>query len=233
MKIKTVTITGADDSIDAHELYHIWKDYPFVEWGILFSTKWASYPRFPSKIWLWKFRDVQAACVPTCQHLCGQYARTFLSGTPIKGPWFDDFCRLQLNFHATRLHIGWDRLIENSFSWDKPIIMQMDGVNEAVYEQLLKHYPAVFPLFDLSGGTGVVPEEWPKMVAPYCGYAGGLGPSNLADELSRIEQAVGDAEIWIDMETHVRSDDNRLFDLDKVKVCLEVAGKYVNSEARS
>src|SRR5207302_929741 len=93
------------------------------------------------------------------------------------------------------------------------------------------------PLFDTSGGAGLTPddleESWP-MAWPgkYCGYAGGLGPDNVADELEKIfgtnaEQA---STFWIDMETKVRSyrvENFRkvdYFDLSKCEqVCKQVA----------
>jgi hypothetical protein len=37
MRLKTVTITGADDAVDPEELLQIQQRYPFVEWGILLS----------------------------------------------------------------------------------------------------------------------------------------------------------------------------------------------------
>ena len=45
-------------------------------------------------------------------------------------------------------------------------------------------------------------------------YAGGLGPDNLEEELKRIEEVAGDRTIWIDMETKVRSDGDRIFESD-------------------
>lgn len=80
------------------------------------------------------------------------------------------------------------------------------------------------PLFDVSGGIGVVPESWPKPFKDvYCGYAGGLGPTTIVEQLKRIEQVVGDCEIWIDMETRIRSENDAVFDLGKVVECIELA----------
>ena len=42
---------------------------------------------------------------------------------------------------------------------------------------------------DKSGGAGIVPEEWSEPIAWYNGYAGGLGPQNLEEQLSLIAKA--------------------------------------------
>ena len=58
---------------------------------------------------------------------------------------------------------------------------------------------------------------------------------NLEVELKRIEKVVDsiykNTRIWIDMETKVRSDDDRQFDLEKVRRCLEIAAPFVVKEA--
>lgn len=57
-------------------------------------------------------------------------------------------------------------------------------------------------------------------------FAGGLGPENLAAQLGGLEHHVGDAAIWINLESRVRSDDSRQLDLGKVRKCLEIAEPY-------
>jgi len=94
-------------------------------------------------------------------------------------------------------------------------------------DPILLEQRKISPLFDSSGGRGVL-SEWPKIpnhnFGPlWCGYAGGLGPNNIVDELFKIEEAVGDAEIWIDMESKIRNSNNELdFDLcEKVLKAIE------------
>jgi hypothetical protein len=72
----------------------------------------------------------------------------------------------------------------------------------------------------------VLAKEWPKPLEDVlCGYAGGLGPDNIEAQLELISKAVGNREIWVDMETHVRSNDDQRFDLDKVEKVLEICAK--------
>ena len=83
-----------------------------------------------------------------------------------------------------------------------------------------------YPLFDMSGGNGVLPNTWPQPIDKlFCGYAGGLGPENLKEQLKAIEDVVGDKEIWVDMESNIRTDD--YMDMGKVHESLEIIGRYV------
>ena len=77
-------------------------------------------------------------------------------------------------------------------------------------------------LFDMSHGAGILPKEW---LAPIdgvrCGYAGGLSPENVVSQIKLIESKVGNYELWIDMETQIRSNADQQFDLGKVVAVLE------------
>jgi hypothetical protein len=87
-------------------------------------------------------------------------------------------------------------------------------------------------LFDASGGKGVSPKTWPSVPAALgCGFAGGLGPDNLARELRRLEGIVGDRAVWIDMQSRVRSEDGAVLDLAKVRAGLEISRPYVQKPA--
>jgi hypothetical protein len=87
----------------------------------------------------------------------------------------------------------------------------------------------VSALFDKSGGAGILPTEWPELLNGIkCGYAGGLSPENLEEQIKLIEHKAWSSEIWIDMETHVRSDEDAVLDLEKVIECLTIASQYVS-----
>lgn len=100
----------------------------------------------------------------------------------------------------------------------------MDEVNEKLLREAIRHGIDAVPLFDVSGGTGIVPDQWPPAIdGLYCGYAGGLGPETITRGIERISAAAPGQTIWIDMETRVRSNADSVFDLDKVKQCLELS----------
>ena len=74
-------------------------------------------------------------------------------------------------------------------------------------------------LFDESYGNGILPERYspPKFKNLRHIYAGGLGPMNVHQELSKIAKAQTDldAVVGIDMEGGVRTDDGKTLDLNK------------------
>lgn len=237
-----VTITGADNSIKPAELIALTKRFPFVEWGILVSARHIEQGkiRFPSAAWIDELK-----CIPNSMnlslHICGRWVRDLLLGFNAIPVWVPDgFQRIQLNFHGGVSDIAGepfaDALVKTFGS--RQIIFQSDGFNGATNLELAQKSGAsnCVPLFDLSGGTGVLPDAWPRPEqrlytgGPWCyhGYAGGLGPDNLAEQLPLILTAAEDARIWIDMETHVRSDGDTLFDLNKVEYCLGIAEQFIN-----
>lgn len=247
MKIDRVTMTGADDSINPNDLIEISAEYPFVEWGILFSRSQEGRARFPHIAWVDAYIDVaRENDFQSSAHLCGQDVRELLTGCELSF-WrrlnerpsskagmiehkhiTDAFDRVQLNFHAEK-HPPHPDFIAKISRLPHQFILQMDGVNEKILSAALDQGVSnIYPLFDLSGGAGIVPEAWPVALDDvYCGYAGGLGPDNIEAELERIAVAAKGKTIWIDMETKIRSDDDRKFDLDKVIACLEKAKPYV------
>jgi hypothetical protein len=77
-------------------------------------------------------------------------------------------------------------------------------------------------LVDESKGTGVLAPSWPVPPSEYqIGYAGGIGPHNIEAVLSDIMGVAQGKEVWIDMESSLRSTKHGkdVFDLDK---CYEV-----------
>lgn len=235
MKLKYITFTGADDYTNAAEMLALSQIFPQVEWGILLSPGRASAKkgtsRFPSHQWLHETGLMSHHTNANfAGHLCGQYVRDLLAGN-IKeiGERRDDFAifsRYQINFHGDP--IGGSNnlelitlLLQRTFS----LIFQMDGTNESVFHYLRSRGIQLFPLFDQSHGEGTLPTTWPDLVDGLCGFAGGLGPDNLEEELKKLEDHVGDREIWCDMETRIRNDQDQ-FDLDLVKRCIDIAAPY-------
>lgn len=233
MNIDRVTITGADDSVHVEQLVALSERYPFVEWGILLSQSAMGIKyRFPSMNWL---NHLSRNMVPMqlSGHICGRWVQDMLAGTGYSlkldlSHVLHCFQRLQWNFHAEHHLVRQEMMPDVLHSLKQQHIFQMDGVNENLLTAMRLQGINVVPLFDLSGGAGIVPAEWPPAInGLYCGYAGGLGPMNLEYELGRIAKAAGDATIWIDMERRVRSQADRRFDLLKVEACLRIAEHWV------
>lgn len=250
--IDRVTITGADDSVSPDDLVKISAEFPFVEWGILASESQAGKtPRFPSWEWMVTLQ-ARASQFPMSLslHLCGRWVRDLLLGKRSdqlsEGTLFL-FQRVQLNFHAenTPCHGDWFHLALRDMG-NREFIFQIDGKGgnrhmESLWDRCDKTGEQVrsTALFDISGGAGILPQQWPQPIwmqddtyHDYHGYAGGLGPENLTEQIPLILEAAGDKcpRIWIDMETRVRSDSDRLFDLAKVRRCLEIAAPHVGKQ---
>jgi hypothetical protein len=231
--INKVTITGADDSIHPEELVHLSEEFSFAEWGILVSRKNFGSYRFPSKDWLDKL--LQFPNLQLSAHLCGAYVREFLKGNfGFKDELitlFDSVKRIQINTHGEP-HEWNARPIFDFITRhpEKDFIFQYDNVNTDLFEVLAKDgLTNISALYDLSHGAGLLPQQWPKPLSyAKCGYAGGLSPENLRSQISSIESIVGNTEIWIDMETHVRSNMDYLFDTSKVRKCLEISSDVVS-----
>jgi hypothetical protein len=231
--ITKVTITGADNSIHPKQLLDLSKKYPFVEWGILVSKKHHGSYRFPSVPWLgvlyqlWLSGKINLSC-----HLCGMYVRDLaIGGTEaikdLDRLW-DIFDRVQINFHGIR-HNYSTKMFDIFHSYpEKEFIFQYDSVNDSIARKAKEnHVYNCAILYDMSSGAGILPKTWPQPLTwIQCGYSGGLSPDNLRSQLLIIESIVGSNKIWIDMETHVRSEDDSQFDLDKVEECLKIASEF-------
>lgn len=247
MKLDRVTITGADDSIEPNDLIALTEEFPFVEWGILASeSSTGRRTRYPSWEWMIMLQSLASKHpMKLSLHLCGKWVRQLLLGhrsESLTDAALFLFQRSQLNFHAENAKCdqrGFCKALE-TFG-DREIIFQIDGNSgnahmESLWDECDRTNTRInsVSLFDISGGAGILPGEWPKPTFmiddetyAYHGYAGGLGPDNLQEQIPLIGEAAGDARFWIDMETKVRSDNDRRFDLDKVRQCLEIAKPFI------
>lgn len=228
-----VTLTGADDGIKPYDLLELSIKFPFVEWGILYDGI-RSRRRFPSWGWLAKLNAVYNTSVNHTKmnlslHLCDSALKSLIeTGQCVERVHtaegcFDKcmFSRIQLNFHGVKTKIS-HLLTYNSYNDDnnqnKEIIVQLDNVNDFVLSVLLYDKFNASGLYDMSHGAGIKPNKWPIPNPNWkVGYAGGLGPDNVVEEVRKIKTIVGEQDFWIDMETNLRTEIRigDVFDLDK------------------
>jgi hypothetical protein len=238
--IKVVTITGADESVTAGQLFDLSRKFPFVEWAILVSrNSTGTRTRFPAISWINKLIDVAKttkhsdAPMKLSLHLCGDYVNEILNGdidfvhrdlTPI----WPAFNRVQINTHGVAHDFDGKKLVELlSVFPEKEFIFQYDNMNDGALNACIAARANCSALFDMSHGAGIAPKHWPDLLPGVkCGYAGGISPQNIGYHISKINDIIGGKETWIDMETHVRSNNDKQFDLHKVTECLN---KYVES----
>lgn len=236
--LNRVTITGADDSTEVKCLIELSEAYPFVEWGILMSHSRMGEARYPGVEWLMGLVG-KLDKLNLSAHVCGRWVRGICKGdwSMIQDPRLVDvwpvFRRIQLNFSPYLKKIDTSIFME-SMRRLRPVnvtqmIFQLGNLNNHLLDIAERNGVNAVPLFDKSGGAGVLPGQWPKVERnrSYCGYAGGLSPDNVEEELKKIAFVCQDGPIWIDVETHVRSDNDRRFDLGKVEAFLKAAKSWV------
>ncbi len=213
MSLTRVTITGADDAVDPAHLVALSAEFPFVEWGVLYSASREGESRYPSEEWRIEFGQARKQHqLAAAYHLCGQVARDTLAGhTRWVAMARGSGVRIQLNGYAPGVP---DLQPLPGIEWILQVRSEAD-LQEAARDARRLYASA---LFDPSGGKGLAPFAWPR--APLglrLGYAGGITPDSVLDVLDEIGPAEHD--FWIDMESGVRTEG--CFDLTKVRAVLE------------
>lgn len=210
-----LTLTG----IDAHtRLLHLPSD---VELGILFTMNPKERNRYPDRKqiqYILQYLDFSRLSKQwkIALHVCGEAARRQLLAGEI-GDILTGVSRIQVNgrVSAEQLQQICKRyphpryeIITQHFDWNLPLL-DVKASNHSI-------------LVDGSGGRGICPDEWMRPdTEKKVGFAGGLGPENLAEQLPLIHKvAVG--EYWVDMESKLR-DENDWFSTEKANA---VAAMY-------
>lgn len=196
-----ITMTGVDAATD---LFMLPED---IEIGVLYTATTKERKRYPEPhdiVRMLTYMQMQGRRLAL--HVCGKTAREQLLNSQLLY-LTDKVQRIQVN---GILYAEYVRTVCRMHE-KKTIIVQANEKNlrlRDIFE------PNLAMLVDASGGRGVSPVEW---IRPYTdkpvGFAGGLGPHNIATELPRIME-VATGEWWIDMEGQIRSDDDQ-FDVFK------------------
>ena len=220
MYIDRVTITGADDNDNPEELKMLSEQYPFVEWGLLFSRGKKGTARYPSSE---RIADFLSSGVRLSAHFCGWYSREVLENknysllTALK-----NFHRVQINYNFS-LSNNWDLQPLLEWFFGHPSLSVIFQVNKANADVIDRLHNVDFPenihfLYDSSGGRGTVIQRIEPVFVNYTGYSGGIGPDNVEAVLRKIIDYPNPAKVWIDMESGVRTGDR--LDLKKVEAVL-------------
>lgn len=227
MNITSCTLTGVDDQTDLVRLSSISKEFPIAEWGFLYSPSHQGTGRYPS------LHTIESAFfnlndqVRVALHICGSGVDDLLNEEKVASELVqmvaDRNGRVQLNFNYKKNPIDLNKLKEFMCRFpDMQIITQHNKANSDLFEKISWDCNHVI-LFDESGGRGLLPDRWPTPFSSCCGYAGGLSPHNINDQLYRIASVVNGRNIWIDMEGSLRSQDD-ILDLDKCCKVLSAVG---------
>ena len=207
-----ITFTGWDGHTDLEALKDFLRAYPprSIEVAVLISEGRMGNDRYPEVAHAHRLLETaQEARQRTALHVCGPQARAMISlggRTTLVAGLVTSADRVQINV-ATMEWLTPAHTIARTI--DRTVIVQHRnplGWPEA--------QPGVEYLFDRSGGRGEsllttrsgepcgYPTPAPDRTV---GYAGGLGPDNVAEFMGRIYARNGRNErYWIDMETGIR-----------------------------
>lgn len=236
-KLRLLTFTGADDSVDPIDIIKLSKEFPLIEWGILRSIKREGQSRYPSQKWrteLKKTIESDSVDVKLSAHLCGRLARDFIDGN-LDSLENDpntqlSYRRVQVNgfsnYDLHDLHLGG---LPEEFN-KLEVILQCS--NPAAIQRaigLAANYANMVPFYDPSGGTGIRFHEYPEALKTgrKAGFAGAIGPDNIVEIIDMIKQHSNLDEFWIDGESKYRTDDK--FDLNKIKKSIELTLPFVST----
>ncbi|MYM92421.1 hypothetical protein [Duganella vulcania] len=194
-KPNRITLTGADEKTSIADLVALCKYYPELEVGLLYTAKPEGRHRYPSLEWL---HAAASALTGRCAiHICGGVARASLRGGLLT----------HVTRHAPRVQINGlvtAPELELLARCAQTVITQHCEINMALVHVPIANHQL---LVDGSAGRGISPAVWGKPATrKEVGFAGGLGPANIVDEVSRIAQ-VAHGAWWIDMEAKLRVDD--------------------------
>ena len=221
MNLKYITVSDPRDHNTIYEMFDLWDIDPRVEIAVQMHPGKVS-PDTERYKW-----------IKQMVHDLYGFPRGCNLAIHVNNDWCDDICngkipdalksmfdaynfrlqpivkRIQLNmpqktaenFNAQKLK----NVIE--FYNDKEFIIQYKPTTIDAVEQLHKTGANFSLLFDESGGNSKQPESWKQPVYPYNhnqGYAGGLTPENVADNLDKIAKVAGNHKIWTDVEGGVQ-----------------------------
>lgn len=248
MKLKYVTLTGADEKTNISELKELSKEFPFVEWAFLLSNDGKSdRPRYPSLGWIaYAISELNLCNVSI--HLCGSIVSEYVYGVRnLKDLTWSGRVQLNLpkyiNLNSTMFIINLRTLL--TINPNIKFILQHNDINSELISNILnrvefKNRDNLQILRDCSGGHGVREESWevPQNLPErtFYGFAGGIGPQSVEADLATLAPLVGDKETWIDMESKIRkrwgytegskSIETNILDLDACRTVLKIAQKY-------
>jgi len=242
--LRCLGFCGADDSVDPLLLRAISRQHEWVEWGVLFRPDKQGTPRYASDEWVAQLSTVNTGReMRLAAHLCAERLDEVLTGHSEFVQRMHEqvgFQRFQLNATASNgANVG---LFGDAAGAARCVaslravmlavphaefIVQRNAQTQPIWELLLEQPPSNLSLlFDESMGFGVTAPSWPP--PPACdvafGYAGGLSPGNISEQLLQMEQVAAGRTLWVDMESSLRTglqDGGDLFDCNKAMACVQ------------
>jgi len=229
--IATITLTGADERTSIDDLVNLLVDFPHLEIGLLYTANPEGRNRYPSLEWLHKAIDALQG--GSAVHICGGSARKQLLGgelTRLLAP----VSRIQVNGVITADEVKAASVaIEHPWHPQNRQVITQHQIDNAYLSTLSTFLTSDTHalLVDGSGGRGLSPDKWIRPdSSKRIGFAGGLGPDNLAAELPKIAAIASEhGRSWVDMEGRLRLGD--WFDVGLARECAAVFHAFLRVDA--
>jgi hypothetical protein len=225
-----VSLNGVDDAAGV-AVASLWDEFPFAELGVAWKPRAFGTGSYATTDYIEDFAN-RFAGQRIALHVCHEAIGDFLRGRGPVSRIAACFPRIQLNFGEDHDYRQYDMpLIRDALARhaDHVIITPRNASTNWLAE-LLSGVPNHEILFDASAGRGQLPSSWSAPLPGItCGYAGGLGPDNIAAELPRIDRAAAGQPYWIDMESRLREDGK--FSISKARKVLEAAERFTQPQA--
>ncbi|MDY6408026.1 MAG: hypothetical protein SPL08_04945 [Pseudomonadota bacterium] len=221
MFLKTIVCSGINEKNDINDAIEFLKEHKNVEFGVQCSPKKASYhtPRFEWLKELLSKLEKEKIESRVALHLNEGFVVSFCDGK-VPNEISDllkigtSVGRLQLNFKIGREHFASGtvphiRTLEKTMKAvaQHPIILSASQPNLPFIYKAYYRGIDFDVLFDDSFGEGIVPDmrKAPLFEGVFQGYAGGLSPENISEELRKIEK-VAKGAVFIDAEGKLKQD---------------------------
>lgn len=188
-----ITMTGVDARTDLCALPD------GIEVGVLFTATPEGRHRYPERLEAVRILgELEGRRVAL--HVCGQRAREALKAGALSD-LTSRVQRVQVNGRMTESEL---QKICRQYP-QHTVITQHTAANAGLLSVDVENHAV---LVDGSGGRGVSPAAWARPpTRKSVGFAGGLGPENIVDEIGRI-RVVAFGDWWIDMEGKLRDVDD-------------------------
>ncbi|MBR1601135.1 MAG: hypothetical protein IJ677_06100 [Alphaproteobacteria bacterium] len=202
MELKFITCSGCNETTSITELLKLLSEFPRAEIGVQVSEKKGIYgtARYDWIFSLWGLLLHRREIINAALHVNLQWVENF--GQGIVAPELEEFLlfeyddgmpffqRVQLNFKIGREKtpdIDKLEMAIRSFPRQR-FILSYNKSNKRIIQELYNRNVKFDCLFDESFGAGIEPatREEPAFIDVLQGYAGGINPDNVKQELDKI-----------------------------------------------
>lgn len=219
-----ISMIGIDERTDLDELERLQSLDKRVEFGIITSRKWnENGNRYwnPARFDVLRGRNLNLSV-----HLCGSVAREAVANNwqpalELLGNNISLFKRVQLNIKECTPPDVKELVLDIPRPIEEVIIQQRAAYDCGLFYRWMLTHPgdhSVSVLLDGSGGTGKESRIIPLEDVSKVGYAGGIGPDNVARKVIELSRNTGVQDFWVDMESGVRTND--WFDISKAEAVI-------------